>query len=501
MENETRFIRCRHGVRQMRSAWADGPAYITQCPIGAGKAYTYKFSVVDQRGTLWWHAHFSWQRASVYGAFIIHPRTPFPFSLPIYPANVPLIFGEWWNEDVERVENEMMLYGGGPQISDAYTFNGLPGPLYPCSDKDIFIQTVTPGKTYLLRIINAALNDELFFAVANHTLTVVEIDGVYTKPFATTAIMIAPGQTTNVLLTADQLPGPTGIFTMAARPYLTSVFHFNNSTTIAFLKYQTNPTSKHPPIPPYPLPQNLPNLEDTLFAANFLNSLKSLGSKNFPCKVPQRIDKQVITTISLNLQDCPNNQTCRGFQEKRFFASMNNQSFVRPSISILESHYHNQTLGFSPDFPERPPFAFNYTGVDPFAENMSTSFGTRVLQLPYGAKLEIVLQDTNFLNPENHPIHVHGHNFFVVGRGFGNFDAERDPLGYNLVDPPERNTVAVPVGGWAAIRLVMDNPGVWFVHCHLEEHTSWGLAMGFTVESGREASQRLPPPPSDLPPC
>ncbi|KAG6421601.1 hypothetical protein SASPL_118158 [Salvia splendens] len=218
-----------HGVRQLWSAWADGPAYITQCPIGAGKAYTYKFSVVDQRGTLWWHAHFSWQRASVYGAFIIHPRTPFPFSLPIYPANVP-IFGEWWNEDVEIVENEMMLYGGGPQISDAYTINGLPGPLYPCSDKDIFIHTVIPGKTYLLRLINAALNDELFFAVANHTLTVVEIDGVYTKPFATTAIMIVPGQTTNVLLTADQLPGPTGIFTMAARPYLTSVFHFNNST-------------------------------------------------------------------------------------------------------------------------------------------------------------------------------------------------------------------------------------------------------------------------------
>lgn len=82
-------------MRQLRSAWADGPAYITQCPIGAGKAYTYKFSVVDQRGTLWWHAHFSWQRASVYGAFIIHPRTPFPFSLPIYPANVPIIFGTY----------------------------------------------------------------------------------------------------------------------------------------------------------------------------------------------------------------------------------------------------------------------------------------------------------------------------------------------------------------------------------------------------------------------
>lgn len=76
----------------MRTGWADGPAYITQCPIGAGKTYTYNFSVEAQRGTLWWHAHFAWQRASVYGAFIIHPTTPLPFSLP-QPLLIPLIFG------------------------------------------------------------------------------------------------------------------------------------------------------------------------------------------------------------------------------------------------------------------------------------------------------------------------------------------------------------------------------------------------------------------------
>ncbi|KAI3472764.1 hypothetical protein Pfo_031280 [Paulownia fortunei] len=491
-----------HGVRQMRTGWADGPAYITQCPIGAGKTYTYNFSVVDQRGTLWWHAHFSWQRASVYGAFIIYPRMPFPFSAPLQADDIPLIFGEWWNGDVEVVESEMMLYGGGPNTSDAYTMNGLPGPyiLVPPKVKMAsyfllsytFIQTVEPGKTYLLRIINAALNDELFFAVANHSLKVVEIDAVYTKPFTTTAIMIAPGQTTNVLITADQVPDSTGMFVMAARPYLTS---YQTSTTIT--KSQRN----KPPMPPFTLPQNLPALKDTPFATQFLNSLRSLGTKDYPCKVPKNIDKRVVTTISLNLQDCPVNQTCKGFLNKRFYASMNNQSFVHPSMSILESHYHNLRTVFSSDFPENPPYVFNYTGVNPVTENMSTKFGTKVLQVPFGTKLEIVLQDTNFLNPENHPIHVHGHNFFIVGRGFGNFDATKDPIDYNLVDPPERNTVAVPVRGWAAIRLVADNPGVWFIHCHLEEHISWGLALGLIVQSGKEPSQCLLPPPSDLPPC
>ncbi|KAK4486111.1 hypothetical protein RD792_008779 [Penstemon davidsonii] len=494
-----------HGVRQLRTGWADGPAYITQCPIGGGKSYTYNFSVVDQRGTLWWHAHFSWQRASVYGAFIIYPRMPFPFSAPIR-AQIPIIFGEWWNGDIEAVEHVMTLYGGGPNSSDAYTINGLPGPLYPCSIKDTFIQTIERGKTYLLRIINAALNDELFFAIANHTLTVVEIDAVYTKPFTTSSILITPGQTTNVLLTADQIPDYSNdMFVMAARPYLTSVFPFDNSTTIGFLKYKTTTTSRsqtnNPPMPPYTLPTNLPEMKDTLFATQFLNNLRSLGSKDYPCRVPKKIDKRVITTISLNLQDCPVNQTCKGYSNKRFYASMNNQSFIRPSTSILESHYRNLKSEFTSDFPEMPPNTFNYTGVNPVTENMNTEFGTKVLEVPFGTRLEIVLQDTNFLNPENHPIHVHGHNFFIVGRGFGNFDAEKDPKGYNVVDPPERNTVAVPMGGWAAIRLYADNPGVWFVHCHLEEHTSWGLAMGFIVKSGKEASQSLLPPPNDLPPC
>lgn len=489
-----------HGIRQYRTAWADGPAYITQCPIKGGQTYTYNFSVADQRGTLFWHAHFSWQRASVHGAFIIYPRLPYPFS-PKIEAEIPIIFGEWWNADVDAVEGEM-IYGGGPNSSDAYTINGLPGPLYPCSAKDTFIQAVEPGKTYLLRIINAALNDELFFAVANHSLKVVEIDAAYTKPFSTPAIMIAPGQTTNVLLQTNRAPDPSGMFPMAAAPYLTSLFPFDNSTTLGFLKYK-GPNSSDRRTEPSVVVPNLPKMIDTTFATKFSDKLKSLATPQYPCRVPKAIDRRVITTISLNLQDCPPNRTCKGYAGKQFFASMNNQSFVRPLMSILEGHYKNLTASkmLSSTFPERPPKVFNFTGVDSLTENMNTEFGSKLLVVPFGTNLEIVLQDTSFLNAENHPIHVHGHNFFIVGRGFGNYDANVHPAGYNLVDPPERNTVAVPAGGWAAIRLKADNPGAWFIHCHLEEHTTWGLAMAFIVRNGPGPSQVLLPPPDDLPSC
>ncbi|OVA01762.1 Multicopper oxidase [Macleaya cordata] len=235
-----------HGIKQRRSGWADGPAYITQCPIKSGESYTFRFKVIGQRGTLWWHAHISWQRASVHG--------------------------EWWKEDVEGIEADTILYGSGPNTSDAYTINGLPGSLHPCSNKDTFIQNVERGKTYMLRIINAALNNELFFAISNHTLPVVEIGAIYTKPLTTPAIMIASGQTTNVLLTTDQNPGT---FVMAARPYVTAIVPFDNTTTVGFLHYKEEDTIK---MPQKISISNLPPMRDTSFATKFSNSLKSLAS-------------------------------------------------------------------------------------------------------------------------------------------------------------------------------------------------------------------------------
>ncbi|WCJ19704.1 laccase 17 [Euphorbia peplus] len=127
-----------HGIRQLRSGWADGPAYITQCPIQMGQSYVYNYTIIGQRGTLWWHAHISWLRSTLYGPIIILPKlgVPYPFIKPY--KEIPLIFGEWFNADTEAIINQALQTGGGPNVSDAYTINGLPGPLYNCSAKDTF---------------------------------------------------------------------------------------------------------------------------------------------------------------------------------------------------------------------------------------------------------------------------------------------------------------------------------------------------------------------------
>ncbi|KAM0857842.1 hypothetical protein ACQ4PT_048208 [Festuca glaucescens] len=155
---------------------------------------------------------------------------------------------------------------------------------------------------------------------------------------------------------------------------------------------------------------------------------------------------------------------------------------------------------YASNFPFAPAHPFNYTGTPP--NNTNVMNGTRTLVLPFGAAVELVMQDTSILGAECHPLHLHGFNFFVVGQGSGNYDPASDPARFNLVDPVERNTVGVPAGGWVAIRFRADNPGPCMVHAlPLGGAHELGTEMAWLVLDGSRPEQKLPPPPADLPKC
>ncbi|KAL8162633.1 hypothetical protein V2J09_014122 [Rumex salicifolius] len=487
-----------HGVRQMRSGWADGPEFVTQCPIRPGQSYTYRFTIQGQEGTLWWHAHSSWLRATVYGALVIRPKpgTTYPFPKP--NRETPLLLGEWWKADPVQVIRQATRTGAAPNVSDAYTINGQPGDLYNCSKQDTVIVPIASGETQLLRVINSGLNQELFFSVANHKMTVVGADASYVKPFTTGVIMVGPGQTTDVLITADQ---PPNRYYMAAKPYQSAQnAPFDNTTATAILQYSSTPCAAKCSNPSSPVFPNLPAFNDTNTVTTFTKSFRS--PRKVP--VPQDIDENLFFTVGLGLNSCPPNfskSQCQGPNGTRFTASMNNVSFILPSNwSLLQAHKEGIPGVFTPDFPANPSVQFDYTG------NVSRSLwqptaATKLYKLKYGATVQIVLQGTSIFAAENHPIHLHGYDFYILASGFGNFDPKTDTSKFNLVDPPMRNTVGVPVNGWSVIRFVADNPGVWLMHCHLDVHITWGLAMAFIVDDGVGVLETLQEPPADLPVC
>ena len=60
------------------------------------------------------------------------------------------------------------------------------------------------GRTYLLRLLNVAMNDIYFFKIANHNMTVVAADGNALKPFTSDNVILSPGNTLDVLIVANQ---------------------------------------------------------------------------------------------------------------------------------------------------------------------------------------------------------------------------------------------------------------------------------------------------------
>nr|CAD1841883.1 unnamed protein product [Ananas comosus var. bracteatus] len=204
-----------HGVRQLRNGWADGPEFVTQCPIRPGASYTYRFTIQKQEGTLWWHAHNSWLRATVHGAIVIRPKegTTYPFPMP--QREFPVII-------------------------------------------ETTILPVAAGETNLLRFVNAAMENEHFISIAGHSMTVVGIDAAYTKPYTTPYLMLAPGQTTDVLVTTNQ---PPGRYYLAAHVYESGRgIPFDNTTTTAILEYKSGACGAGGPPPRLPV---LPAFNDT----------------------------------------------------------------------------------------------------------------------------------------------------------------------------------------------------------------------------------------------
>ncbi|EFX65935.1 hypothetical protein DAPPUDRAFT_65109, partial [Daphnia pulex] len=128
------------------------------------------------------------------------------------------------------------------------------------------------------------------------------------------------------------------------------------------------------------------------------------------------------------------------------------------------------------------------------------------LQIPLGSLVEVILIDEGMTFDATHPFHLHGYSFRVVAmeRIGSNVTVDQiramDDNGLirrNLVDAPIKDTVAIPDGGYTAIRFLATNPGYWLLHCHLEFHAEVG--MGAIFEIGEH--EDFPPIPDNFPTC
>lgn len=192
---------------------------------------------------------------------------------------------------------------------------------------------VTEGTTVMFRIINAAMNFHMYFAVANHSLTIVESDAEYIEPYVTDVIVLAPGQTTNVLLTANQSVGQYYIAASVFSPPDTATVPFPNITTTAILSYDgANATTSTLALPTFPA------ANDTNFVDNFYSNLQGMSFKEgyYYSDIPKSIDIDLLHTVGYALQPCPVGQTCVGPNGTMVRASISNITFISPNVSLLQ---------------------------------------------------------------------------------------------------------------------------------------------------------------------
>ncbi|KAL1555161.1 L-ascorbate oxidase [Salvia divinorum] len=472
-----------HGIRQIGTPWADGTASISQCAINPGETFLYRFKV-DRAGTYFYHGHYGMQRsAGLYGSLIVDVAEGEKEKFE-YDGEFNILLSDWWHKGSHEQEVDLsskpMRWIGEPQsllVNGRGQFNcsmaahfsnssAVQCKLRGSEQYAPYILKVHPNKTYRLRIASSTALASLNLAIGNHKMRVVEADGNYVKPFTVDNIDIYSGDSYSVLFRTDQSSSQNYWLSATVRgrePHTPPAF--------AILNYLPTSASILPISPPPPSPR----WDDYAYSKAFSNKIRALPGSPKP---PQTHNRRIVL---LNTQTYINGYTKW---------SINNVSLSLPSTPYLGSIKYGVGNAFdarSP--PDRGPPGYDVMRPAP---NPNSTYGSGVYMLKFNSTVDVILQNANALKEnvsEIHPWHLHGHDFWVVGYGEGEF-RERDAARFNLRDPPFRNTAVIYPYGWTAVRFVADNPGVWAFHCHIEPHLH--LGMGVVFAEGVDLVQGLP---------
>ncbi|KAH8904716.1 hypothetical protein BR93DRAFT_882911, partial [Coniochaeta sp. PMI_546] len=469
-----------HGVRQLNTSNMDGVP-TTQCPIARNHSFVYEF-VMYQYGVSWYHSHYSLQQYpdGLAGPLLIYG--PSSDSWDLTPD--PILIADWVHGSAFNEFNNEKSASTGPAKADSIVVSGIGNdPLNTTRTKQYSITPFEPKKRHRLRLINGSAGTSYVFSIDGHNLTVIAADFVSVKPFTVKSLVIGIGQRYTVVVQgledplADRSNGKYWIRTHPAdgcNAFRTGTFNSQSSPAeifdirTAYIQYSTASNDTNPP---------------------------NVQVSNEPCDktcidMTMRLEPMVCWTIP---KTPLNNIT-----ESRFLPAFQNSN----DTTLGEAgNYTHWMLRLPPDL-EIP------SAGRPFHQPLWLDFGKPTLLDPAAAIAEknynvvncehsrstspgyvfmvidgrfLALNDSKVL-PVAHPIHWHGSDVVILGQNTTAFDPRSSPDTFVLDNPPRRDVVIVPAGGWVAVAFRPDNPGAWLVHCHIAWHASSGLALQMIVQ-------------------
>ncbi|CAG8921467.1 unnamed protein product [Penicillium salamii] len=405
-----------HGIRQNYTNGNDGVVSITQCPTAPGSTITYKWRA-EQYGSSWYHSHIglqAWQ--GVFGGIIINGPATGNYDID----KGSLFLTDWSHQTVDELS--IVAQTEGPPIMDTGLINGTNvfGNGTNATGKH-FQMKVNSGSSYRLRIVNSAIDTHWKFMIDNHTMTVIGMDFVPIKPFQAEYINIGMGQRYDVIITANQRRISDSFWIRAipqeacsenASPdNIRGIMYYGNTPRTP----TTNPFTFNDSCIDEPATSLIPQVPKTVSAADWSDMTDVTVGRN-----------------SANLF--------------RWYLNSTTMQVLWEDPTLLQLHNNENT------------------------PNFTVSSG--VIELPRPHEWVYLMINTSI--PVAHPIHLHGHDFFVLAQGSNPWDGV-----VHTANPPRRDTAMLVGNGFLLIAFETDNPGAWLMHCHIGWHTDEGFALQF----------------------
>lgn len=414
-----------HGIRQYKSNAYDGANGITECPLAPGKSRTYTF-LCTQFGTSWYHSHYSDQYADgVVGTIIIDGPTTsnYDYDLGTYPIN------DWFYTPVFTIAPAVEHGQGPPPPGDNILINGTN---VNAQGGGAYARTfLTKGKKHKLRLINTSMQDTFQVGLDGHNMTVVTADFVPIVPYSTQYLTIGIGQRYDVIINANQA---VDSYWFHAYPQAGCSNNKNKNALSIFT---------------YSGASSTPSANSTANAAPPTSCVDNNAA--------------LVPYVKLNV---PSNytipQSSRLDVSFAITANAGNQTLVQWNL--------NETAIFA-DW-DKPTLQYV------MQNNTNYPASANIIQLPQANQWSywIIQAVANKAPPQPHPMHLHGHDFYVLGAGTGTY-SNSSILNYN--NPPRRDVAILPASGWLVLAFITDNPGAWLMHCHIAFHVSLGLGAQF----------------------
>ncbi|ROW00470.1 hypothetical protein VPNG_07965 [Cytospora leucostoma] len=421
-----------HGIRQLNTNLQDGVNGITECPIppGGERVYTY---IAHQYGTSWYHSHFSAQ----YGNGISGPiQIDGPASLNYDIDLGPFVLSDYYH----RAADELVFDDAynGPPTSQNVLFNGK--TVNPDTGVGEYAKIkLTRGKRHRLRLINTSVQHNLVVSIVKHDMTVIGTDFVPVNSFTTNSLFIGVGQRYDVTIDASQAVDNYW-FNVSLGTSQGSGFcgTSENLFPAAIVQYDG-------------AADDIPTKEGT--APSDHNCLDSLDLVPVVSRtVPTSFTPSSGNTLDLTLS----------IISKAFVWNINGSPMKVDWNKPLAQYVNKNETDYAS--------SENILKVDGDDDQWVYWLIENDLDGIYGSI--------------PHPIHLHGHDFVVIGRSPDSAPASQTKYEFDasLVrgsNRVRRDVTMIPAKGWLLLAFKTDNPGAWLMHCHIAWHVAGGLSNTF----------------------